>query len=78
MKLRRLIMTLLALTGLGSALAAPTVDAAAELRITRDLALPVEIVQTNSTSQDKTRIESKKNQMHSFFPKRKNLVEHDW
>jgi len=35
--LRRLILTLLALTGLGRALAAPSIDVAAELRTTQDL-----------------------------------------
>jgi high-affinity iron transporter len=36
-KLRRLILTLLALTGLGRSLAAPSIDVAAELRTTQDL-----------------------------------------
>ena len=37
MTLRRLILTLLALTGLGRSLAAPSIDVAAELRTTQDL-----------------------------------------
>ena len=37
MNIRKLILTLLALTGLGRSLAAPTVDVPAELRITQDL-----------------------------------------